>query len=180
MFEFTNRRGNLSALCTALYLATFLTACNAEPGADKRAAVAAPAAKVEAAAIYTDADFKGTISGESLDFSGLEEVETEQVKSFRKTGVNPYVGDASILKEAEQDYLARCSGCHGHIGEGKLGPALNDNYWTYPANETDKGLFETIYGGANGMMGPQKGLTPQDEILKIIAWIRNFKNIVPH
>ena len=66
------------------------------------------------------------------------------------------------------------------MGEGKLGPALNDDYWTYPANATDKGLFETIYGGANGMMGPQHGATPQDEILKIIAWIRNFKNIVKH
>lgn len=178
MFDFSIRRNSFSALCVAAYLGTFLTACNAETAADK----AAPAAqaKAEPVAIYTDADFKGTISGESLDFTGLEEVETAQVKSFRKTGVNPYVGDAAILKEAEQDYLARCSGCHGHIGEGKLGPALNDDYWTYPKNETDKGLFETIYGGANGMMGPQRSATPQDEILKIIAWIRNFKNIVPH
>jgi cytochrome c-L len=179
MFELSIRRNSLSALCVAAYLSTFLSACNAETSADKAAPVKAQV-KAEPAAIYTDADFKGTISGESLDFTGLEEIETPQVKSFRKTGVDPYVGDPTILKSAEQSYLTRCSGCHGHVGEGKLGPALNDDYWTYPKNEEDKGLFETVFGGANGMMGPQRSATPQDEILRIIAWIRNFKNIVPH
>jgi hypothetical protein len=34
--------------------------------------------------------------------------------------------------------------CHGHIGEGKIGPGLADNYWTYPQNTTDAGLFSTV------------------------------------
>ena len=46
---------------------------------------------------------------------------------------------------------ASCSGCHGHVAEGNVGPGLNDNYWTYPKNKTDKGLFETIFGGAQGI-----------------------------
>jgi len=36
-----------------------------------------------------------------------------------------------------------------------------------------KVFFETIYGGGQGMMGPQKGLISQDEILQIMSWIRS-------
>ena len=60
------------------------------------------------------------------------------------------------------------------MAEGKLGPGLNDSYWTYPKNETDKGLFETIYGGAQGMMGPQYGHLNLDEMLKVMAWTRHL------
>lgn len=68
-----------------------------------------------------------------------------------------------------------CSGCHGHLGEGKVGPGLNNSYWTYPKNTTDKGLFETIFGGANGMMGPHGQDLELDNMLKLIAWIRHIQ-----
>lgn len=119
-------------------------------------------------------EFRGTISGELLDFSGLEEVETPAVKEFKNTGVNPYNGDEEVIRAGGVLYSTACSGCHGHVAEGKLGPALADDYWTYPKNETDKGLFETIFGGAQGMMGPQRGLLTQDEILQIMSWLRNL------
>ncbi len=64
----------------------------------------------------------------------------------------------ACLPKGEEVYLTSCSGCHGHVGEGKVGPGLNDAYWTYPKNKTDKGLFETIFGGAQGMMGPHNDL----------------------
>jgi cytochrome c-L len=58
------------------------------------------------------------------------------------------------------------------LAEGKVGPGLNDSYWTYPKNTTDKGLFETIFGGGQGMMGPHNDLQ-LNEILLIMAWIRH-------
>ncbi|MFH0352492.1 MAG: cytochrome c(L), periplasmic, partial [Chromatiales bacterium] len=70
-------------------------------------------------------------------------------------------------------YLSACSGCHGHNAEGKLGPGLADDYWTYPKNATDKGLFETLYDGAQGMMGPQRGNLSIDEMLLIMSWMRS-------
>ena len=79
----------------------------------------------------------------------------------------------SCLPKAQELFLVACSGCHGHVGEGKIGPGLNDNYWTYPKNTTDKGLFETIYGGARGQMGPHSDLQ-LNEILLIMAWIRHL------
>lgn len=117
-----------------------------------------------------------TITGMPLDLSlsPKEGRDTPAVKKFLETGINPYVEVASCMHEAEEMFLTACSGCHGHVGEGKLGPGLNDNYWTYPKNQTDKGLFETIYGGAQGMMGPQASARTMDEILLIMAWVRHF------
>lgn len=120
--------------------------------------------------------FNHTITGDDLkipDSAPPEGRDTAGVKLFLESGVNPYVEVPACLHEGEQTYLASCSGCHGHLAEGKVGPGLNDAYWTYPKNKTDKGLFETIVGGANGMMGPHNDLK-LDETLKLMAWIRHL------
>ncbi len=121
--------------------------------------------------------FRNTITGESLDLNEAPEEgrDTKAVKEFLNTTTNLYIeGSTSCLKKGEESYLVACSGCHGHVGEGKVGPGLNDSYWTYPKNKTDKGLFETIFGGAQGMMGPHGSHLTLDEQLLIIAWIRHL------
>ena len=117
--------------------------------------------------------FRNTVTGDVLDLSTApkDRRDTEGVKIFLATGVNPYNGVDACLVVGEQSYLSSCSGCHGHLAEGKVGPGLNDDYWTYEKNKTDKGLFETIFGGARSMMGPHNDL-PLDETLQIMAWIR--------
>jgi cytochrome c-L len=125
--------------------------------------------------------FRNTITGEALDFNDAlpEGRDTEAVKQFMATGKNPYNEDPSCLKQGEQTFLSACSGCHGHIGEGKIGPGLNDAYWTYPQNETDEGLFSTIYGGAQASMGPQYQNLSLDEMLKVMAWVRHLFKEAP-
>ena len=121
-------------------------------------------------------DFRHTITGEDLkvpETAKPEGRDTEAVKKFLESGVNLYTEVKACLPKGEEVYLTSCSGCHGHVAEGKVGPGLNDAYWTYPKNKTDKGLFETIYGGAQGMMGPHNDLQ-LDEMLKLIAWIRHL------
>ena len=61
-----------------------------------------------------------------------------------------------------------------YYAEGKIGPGLNDNYWTYPRNETDEGMFSTLYGGASGQMGPMWGSLTLDEMLLAMAWVRHL------
>jgi cytochrome c-L len=120
--------------------------------------------------------FRHTITGDDLkvpESSPEEGRDTEAVKQFLESGVNLYNEVKACLPKGEEVFLTACSGCHGHYAEGKLGPGLNDSYWTYPKNATDKGLFETIYGGAQGMMGPHNYLT-LDETLKLMAWIRHL------
>lgn len=120
--------------------------------------------------------YRHTITGEDLkvpETAAEEGRDTEAVKHFLESGVNLYTEVKACLPKGEEVYLTACSGCHGHVAEGKLGPGLNDAYWTYPKNNTDKGLFETIYGGAQGMMGPHNYLS-LDEMLKLMAWIRHL------
>lgn len=127
-------------------------------------------------AVVNAETFYHTITGEDLrvpDSAVPEGRDTEAVKRFLATGINPYTEVKACLPKGEEVYLTSCSGCHGHVAEGKVGPGLNDAYWTYPKNKTDKGLFETIYGGAQGMMGPHNDLQ-LDEMLKLMAWIRHL------
>jgi cytochrome c-L len=119
-------------------------------------------------------EFRNTLTGDLLDLSRAKGEDTEAVKQFKETGINPYNGNADAIKKGESLYLSACSGCHGHQAEGKLGPGLVDDYWTYPKNTTDKGLFETLYDGAQGMMGPQSGNLSIDEMLLIMSWMRSI------
>lgn len=139
--------------------------------------IAAIVAGSYAAAAVAQVTFQHTITGETLNLmetSPEEGRDTPAVKEFIATGKNPYNGIEGCMPKGEEAYLVACSGCHGHVGEGKLGPGLNDSYWTYPKNLTDKGLFETIFGGAQGMMGPHGSHLELDEMLMMMAWIRNL------
>lgn len=119
--------------------------------------------------------FRHAITGETLDFSFAKAGgDTEAFKKFKETGKNPYNGDQAAIDKGHTLYLTACSGCHGHEAEGKLGPGLADDYWTYPRNSTDVGLFETLFGGAQGMMGPQYVNLNNDEMLLVMSWLRSI------
>jgi cytochrome c-L len=143
-----------------------------------RAIVSAAVGMGGALAAHATLTFHNTITGEVLNLNeaSKEGRDTEAVKVFLETGTNLYNEQPSCLKKGEQLFLAACSGCHGHHGEGKIGPGVNDNYWTYPKNETDKGLFETIFGGAKAQMGPMYGALTLDEMLLAMAWVRHLYN----
>lgn len=128
------------------------------------------------AAAMAAPQFFNIIDGSPLSFDDAMEEgrDTEAVKHFLETGENIYNEDPEILPEAEELYAGMCSGCHGHYAEGKIGPGLNDAYWTYPSNETDVGLFSTLYGGATGQMGPMWGSLTLDEMLRTMAWVRHL------
>lgn len=126
-------------------------------------------------AAHADISLHHAITGEALDMSFAKKGgNTEVFKQFLQDGNNPYNGNKAAVEKGKSLYMTGCSGCHGHEAEGKLGPGLADDYWTYPRNATDQGLFELLFGGANGMMGPQYVNFNTDEMLHIMAFIRDI------
>jgi cytochrome c-L len=122
-----------------------------------------------------DISLNNAITGEKLDLSFAKKGGNEDnFKQFLQTGKNPYNGNKEAVEKGKSLYMTGCSGCHGHEAEGKLGPGLADDYWTYPRGLTDQGLFEILFGGANGMMGPQYVNFTTDELLHIMAFIRDI------
>jgi len=125
--------------------------------------------------VLAEITFRNAITGQPLDMSFAKKGgDTPAFKQFVENGRNPYNGDKEAIQKGHDLFMTACSGCHGHNAEGKLGPGLADDYWTYPANATDQGLFEVLFGGANGMMGPQYVNLNTDEMLLIMSWIRDI------
>jgi cytochrome c-L len=124
----------------------------------------------------TSLDLRNTVTGQPLDLNDSlpDGRDTAGVKKFLQTGHDPYIDDLSCLRKGESLFLSACSGCHGQIGEGKIGPGLYDDYWTYPKNQTDQGIFETIFGGARSLMGPHNEDLTLNQILQVIAWVRHL------
>ena len=126
-------------------------------------------------AAQAEITFRHAVTGETLSFEyGKPGGDTEAFKKFKETGKNPYNGDHAAIEKGHSLYLTGCSGCHGHEAEGKLGPGLADDYWTYPRGLTDVGLFEILWGGAQGMMGQQSTNMNADEMLQVMAWLRSL------
>lgn len=120
--------------------------------------------------------FQHTVSGKLLDVSlAPGEAATSAVEHFHKVGNNPYVGNAEATTQGEKLFVNNCMICHGPKGVGKMGPSLVDDRYLYANNRTDKGLFETIYGGTVNLMAGWKGRLTQDDILKIIAYLRSLQ-----
>ncbi len=122
----------------------------------------------------TSLDLRTTVDGTPINLADSLPTgrDTPAVKKFLQTGVDPYIGDLSCLRLGQSLFLSACSGCHGEVGEGKIGPGLNDDYWTYPKNEHDQGLFETVFGGARAMMGPHNTDLTLEEFMQVMAWVR--------
>ena len=121
-------------------------------------------------------DFKSPLDNSPMTFPLLPgEVETEAVKKFKATGDNDYRGNAAAIAAGKELYEENCVICHGADGKGKLGPTLVGKDVVYKQALTDPGMFSIIYGGGNGAMQPfsKRGMK-QDEMLKIIAYVRSL------
>ena len=114
--------------------------------------------------------------------------DTPAAKEFLATGKNPYIANAEAIAAGKKIFsLYSCTQCHGPEAAGQVGPGIVGPTFKYPKNETNKGMFETIWHGTNGGMGgkgkglmdptdPANGITP-DETLKVIAWIRSHGGV---
>ena len=121
-------------------------------------------------------EFRSTFSDEPLDISPAEgDTLTEAVRQFHKTAKNAYRGEAEAIERGSTIFLERCAICHGIKANGRMGPSLIDDAYLYSKNNSDKGIFETIYGGAAAAMVPLRGTLSQDDILKVMAYLASLR-----
>lgn len=123
-------------------------------------------------------DFKHPLDNSPLEFKLLpNEVETPVVKKFKETGVNDYRGDAAAVAEGKRLYTTHCVVCHNPDAKGgRMGPTLIGPDVVYKQALTDPGMFSIIYAGATGAMQSfHRRRMPQDQMLKIIAYVRSLE-----
>jgi cytochrome c-L len=121
-------------------------------------------------------EFKKALNDAPLDVTLLPgEPATDAVTQFHETGQDVYEGNADALAEGKQLFDDNCQVCHGKLAEGHMCPSLVDDQYAYPRVTTEIGMFEVIYGGASGAMRSFKGRLTQDQILRVIAYVRSLK-----
>ena len=113
----------------------------------------------------------------------------ERVKSApRGTLKNPYTGQADKIAAGHELFMSySCNGCHGGTGGGGMCPQINGDVWFYGIDDDvlfrlitlgsvdmQKAGFERL--GGPGLQMPPMGqiIKTDDELWKIIAWIRSI------
>jgi cytochrome c-L len=130
---------------------------------------------VWAASAPAQVAFRSIIDKQPLDVTPKPgEIETEAVAQFKKIGQNPYKGNAEALAQGKKLYAEFCESCHLPDGSGRMGPSLIEDYHVHDEIKTDVGLFEIVFGGGFGAMQPFSKRMSQDEILKVMAYVRTL------
>jgi cytochrome c-L len=61
------------------------------------------------------------------------------------------------------------------VGSGRIGRSFIGDTHHYPRFKTDKGMLEIVYGGATGAMQAFGNRLTQDQILRVMAYVRSLK-----
>ncbi|MFQ5889794.1 MAG: c-type cytochrome [Gemmatimonadota bacterium] len=87
--------------------------------------------------------------------------------------LNPYTGDEEAIAAGRKLFLKfNCYGCHGTQGGGGMGKPINDTRWAYGGD--DASVLETIRNGREGGMPAFRDILTEDEIWKVMAFLRSL------
>jgi putative heme-binding domain-containing protein len=90
---------------------------------------------------------------------------------------NPLEGNPDAIKIGQGIFRSRCADCHGMDARGMRAPDLTQ---VWASGRTDDGLFRTLRNGVAGTEMPSVGpRTPDDEIWKILAYVRTLAAPAP-
>ena len=90
---------------------------------------------------------------------------------------NPHLRNKDSIRGGMALYRVRCGDCHGLDASGYRGPDL---YTALSAGMTDERLFDTIRKGVPGTdMPAQGGGVSDDDILQLIAYLRDLSSVAP-
>ncbi len=87
--------------------------------------------------------------------------------------LNPYTGKPEAIAEGQELFKKfNCYACHGMAGGGGMGPNLTDETWQ-TGDGSDANLQTQIKEG-KGSMPPFKTLLTDDQVWKLIAFVRSL------
>jgi cytochrome c-L len=122
-----------------------------------------------------EVEFRYAIDNSPLDVTPKPgEQLTEAAQEFRRSGKNPYNGQEQAIADGRKLYMTQCQVCHLPDGSGRMGASLTGEKHVHARISNDVGLFEVIFGGAMGAMQPFSKRMTQDEILKVMAFLRTL------
>jgi len=120
--------------------------------------------------------FRHVLDDEPIEFEFRpDQTITLAVEEFHKTGVNAYDGDQEMIAEGKKVWDKLCIACHLKDGTGRIGPSLVDDEWKHPRVAIDIGRFEIIYAGGAGAMQAFGRRIDQDDILKVMAYLKELR-----
>ncbi len=117
--------------------------------------------------------FRDPFDGRPIDVPEAK-TKTPALEHFKRTGENRYRDEASALRDGKALYEQWCQVCHDSDGSGKMCPALIGSDHIYPQTADDAGMFAILYVGASGAMQSFAGRLSQDEMLRVIAYVRTL------
>jgi len=88
------------------------------------------------------------------------------------TAKNPFTGNAEAIKAGEKIFDEKCADCHGGDAMGGAGPDLTDDKWLHGGSDAE--VFTTVSKGRKGGMPAWGGQLKDDDIWKVIAYIRSL------
>jgi cytochrome c oxidase cbb3-type subunit 3 len=90
---------------------------------------------------------------------------------------NPYEGNAQAIADGGRLFdWYNCSGCHAH-GGGGIGPPLIKKEWIYGGESAN--LFDTIEKGRPNGMPSWGSRIPEDQVWKLVAYVRSLNQEEP-
>ena len=88
------------------------------------------------------------------------------------------MADAAGIEDGKGIFTTNCAPCHGHLGEGVVGPNLTDDYWLHGGSLND--IYKTIKTGypAKGMKSWATDLSPV-QIRNVASFIKTLHGTNP-
>jgi cytochrome c-L len=117
--------------------------------------------------------FRHPFDGQPIDVPEAK-TKTPALERFKQTGENMYRDDATAVGQGKALYDQWCQVCHAADGTGKMCPSLVVSDHIYPQTSNDAGMFAILYVGASGAMQSFASRMSQDEMLKVVAYVRTL------